>query len=51
VKRSRIRNGGPIRVTKSVLLVGVAVLVLVAVGAAMMALPTLVANMPRHGLP
>jgi len=38
-------------VTKSVLLVGVAVLLVVAVVAAMMALPTFVTNMPRHGLP
>jgi hypothetical protein len=38
-------------VTKGVLFVGVAVLVLVAVAAAMMALPMLAANMPRHGLP
>jgi hypothetical protein len=38
-------------VTKSVLLVGVVVLVLVAIAAAMMALPMLGTNMPRHGVP
>jgi hypothetical protein len=32
------------------LLVGVAILVLVAIAAAMMLLPMLVAGMPRHGL-